>query len=132
MKPHHALVTAALVAGVLAAGSAHRAAASGKAYYTAAQAAAGAKLYAQNCSRCHGESLEGVSGPALKGPSMQGSQEIADIYDFVSVQMPAGAPGSLSASAYAAIMAFILRENDYPAGGVALSASSAKRIKGKI
>lgn len=132
MKLHVAIVTAVLLAGILVAGAAPRAAASGKAYYTAAQAASGAKLYAQSCSRCHGESLEGVSGPALKGPSMQGSQEIADIYGFVSLQMPAGAPGSLSASAYAAIMAFILQENGYPAGNVALSAASAKKLKIKI
>jgi polar amino acid transport system substrate-binding protein len=101
-------------------------------YYTAAQATSGAKLYGDNCSRCHGAKLEGVSAPALKGSGMAGSQSIADIYGFVSQQMPAGAPGSLSPTVYASIMAFILKENGHPAGDKPLTAASAKTIKAKI
>jgi mono/diheme cytochrome c family protein len=102
------------------------------AYYTSAQAALGAKAYQADCSRCHGVQLEGVSGPALKGSSMTGSQSIADIYGFVSQQMPAGAPGSLSASTYTAIMAYLLKENGHPAGATPLTPVSAKKISAKI
>lgn len=102
------------------------------AYYTSAQAAKGAKLYTQNCGRCHGAQLEGMSGPALKGPAMAGSQTIADIYGFVVQQMPAGAAGSLSPATYTAIMAYLLKENGHPAGSTLLSPASAKKITAKI
>lgn len=102
------------------------------AYYTRTQATAGAKAYAQNCSQCHGVKLEGVDAPALAGPAMHGSQRIGDLYSFLSVQMPAGKPGSLSPSTYAAIMAFLIQKNGHPAGAVALTPAKAKAIKEKI
>jgi mono/diheme cytochrome c family protein len=102
------------------------------AYYTSAQATAGAAAYQTNCSRCHGVNLEGVSGPALKGAAMAGSQTVADIYGFVSQQMPAGAPGSLNAATYTAIMAFLLKQNGHPAGSTPLTPASAKKISAKI
>ena len=101
-------------------------------FYTAAQAASGAKLYATNCSQCHGVKLEGVSGPALRGATMHGSQTIADIYGFMAQQMPAGNPGSLSGPTYAAIMAYVLKENGHPAGSVALTPANVKKISTKI
>jgi len=107
-------------------------AAAARGYYTAAQATAGAKAYAQSCAQCHGAQLQGVSAPALKGVSMHGSQSIADIYNFMSQQMPAGAPGSLKPGTYAAIMAYILKQNGHPAGSTALTAQSVKKITEKI
>jgi mono/diheme cytochrome c family protein len=107
-------------------------AADSKAYYTAAQAAAGAKAFAQSCAQCHGAHLQGVSAPALKGASMHGSQSIADIYSFMAQQMPAGNPGSLKPATYAAIMAFILKQNGHPAGNTTLTAQSVKSITEKI
>jgi mono/diheme cytochrome c family protein len=103
-----------------------------KAYYTAAQAGTGAKAYAANCASCHGTNLEGVKAPALAGPGMAGSQSVADIYEFAVQQMPAGAPGSLSAATYTSIMAFILKKNGHPAGTVALTPKSAAKISEKI
>jgi mono/diheme cytochrome c family protein len=132
MKRSSAILSAAFAAGALGLASAPHAAASGAAYYTAAQAASGAKLYADNCGHCHGANLEGMTGPALSGPAMKDSQAIADIYAFVVQQMPAGAPGSLSPPAYAAIMAYLLKKNGHPAGSVALSAARAKKITAKI
>ncbi len=114
--------------GARAAGSAGAAGA----YYTAAQAAAGAKAYAANCSQCHGAKLEGVSGPALEGPAMKGSQSIRDIYGVMSQQMPANAPGSLSPPTYAAIMAFLLKQNGHPAGKTTLTLATAKKLAAKI
>ncbi len=109
-----------------------RAAGPSGAYYTAAQAAAGGKAYAANCSQCHGAALQGVSGPPLAGPAMKGSQAIRDIYAVVSQQMPASAPGSLSPPTYAAIMAFLLARNGHPAGKTALTPATAKTIGAKI
>jgi len=98
--------------------------------FTAAQVATGAKAYAQNCSRCHGANLEGVSAPALKGAAsgIKGDT-VADAYNFLSVQMPAGAPGSLSDADYVTIMAFILSKDGVHPGTVKLTAAIAKKYK---
>ena len=37
------------------------------ALYSMAQAKQGAQKFADNCSQCHGDNLEGLSGPALTG-----------------------------------------------------------------
>ena len=112
--------------------SSHPGRAADAAYYTSAQAAAGAKAYAQSCSQCHGAHLEGVSGPALKGAAMHGSQAVADIYGFMAQQMPAGAPGSLKTDTYVAIAAYLLAQNGHPAGKKPLTAASVKKITAKI
>lgn len=101
--------------------------------YTAAQAATGAKDYAQNCSRCHGVNLEGVSAPPLKGsdfsgvPGGSGKLTIHDIFKYMTSLMPAGNAGSLSHDTYAAIMAYILKENGSPAGSTALTYAAAMK-----
>ena len=102
--------------------------------YTSKQAAAGAKVYADNCARCHGAKLEGVSAPALKGPDLtapgaQGKLTVGDIFKYMTGLMPAGNPGSLSHDQYVAIMAFILKENGSPAGSKALSYQAASRSR---
>jgi len=123
-------------AAVVVAGSALGAVASSKpaspAYYTAVQASSGQKDYNTSCASCHGVNLEGVKAPALAGEGMAGSQSVADIYGFMAQQMPAGAPGSLTAAKYATIMAYILKKNGHPAGKVALTAASVKKITAKI
>jgi polar amino acid transport system substrate-binding protein len=87
--------------------------------YLASQARAGAKVYAKACARCHGDQLEGVSGPPLKGPAFVPLRSkdpllVGDIFRFVTQQMPAGSPGSLSHREYVDVMAFMLRENGNP------------------
>jgi len=96
--------------------------------YTDSQAAQGAKAYAQSCAECHGAKLQGVNAPALSGSSFKGKQTVGQIYTLMSAQMPLSAPGSLTPTAYAAIMAFILKENGHPAGGAPLQPSTAKSI----
>ena len=127
-----AAVASFALAALAAGGTNARAAAPAGTYYTAAQAAGGAKAYAANCSQCHGAKLEGVSGPALKGPAMHGAQSVRDLYGMVSQQMPANAPGSLSPPTYAAIMAYLLEQNGHPAGATALTPANAKKIGAKI
>ncbi|HEY5096165.1 MAG TPA: PQQ-binding-like beta-propeller repeat protein [Candidatus Eremiobacteraceae bacterium] len=77
--------------------------------YTAAQVTTGSGVYAKNCLSCHGARLQGVSGPALNGPSFSHSNlSVSQIYGIVAQQMPLTAPGSLSKRDYAALLAYIL------------------------
>ena len=105
------------------------ASASRTAYYTATQASAGAKAYAADCASCHGVHLEGVSAPALVGGGgMAASESVADLYGFITEQMPAGNPGSLSSATYTSILAFLLEKNGHPAGAVPLTPARIKTI----
>jgi mono/diheme cytochrome c family protein len=127
------LIAATLVAAV----SASSAWATDSASYTPAQAAAGAKLYAANCARCHGVNLEGVSGPPLKGsdltaPGAQGRLTVSDIFKYMTNLMPAGNPGSLTHDEYAAVMAFLLKENGNPSGRTPLSYAAAAHSQAAI
>jgi mono/diheme cytochrome c family protein len=99
--------------------------------YTAKQAAAGAALYGDNCSSCHGVNLRGVVGPALVGDAFTSqftNEPVSDVYGLMSKNMPLGAPGSLKASEYLAITAYILKQNKYPAGAAPLTMASLKTV----
>lgn len=55
----------------------------------------GAQLYAQNCVICHGPAGEGVIGPALNRPELQGDPEQdRETYDFLYNTVALGRPGS--------------------------------------
>jgi mono/diheme cytochrome c family protein len=94
------------------------------------QVALGGQLYGENCAGCHGGSGEGsrdappvvgLAAGALplapRAGSLRTSQfvTVADVASFVVAAMPPKAPGSLSADAYWAILAF-----DLSANGIAL------------
>lgn len=91
------------------------------------QAALGAKLYAENCARCHGDHGQGTD----KAPRVVGLDKgafplnpppgaklrktqfrtAADIAKFASKNMPADKPGSLPEWQYWDILAFALKAN---------------------
>ncbi|MBB2158680.1 c-type cytochrome [Gluconacetobacter sacchari] len=99
------------------------------ALFTAAQADAGKKAYADNCAQCHGDNLEGMAGPALKGKnfaSPKANFHVGDIFTIVSQNMPATQPASLPHDVYVNIMAFLLQQNGMPAGSTALTFDGAK------
>jgi mono/diheme cytochrome c family protein len=96
------------------------------ALYTADQASAGAAIYAQSCAACHGAQLEGVAAPALKGSAfgeMATAQGLTGqaLLDVVANTMPQSDPGSLKPEEYAAVTAYILQQNGYPAGAAPLA-----------
>jgi mono/diheme cytochrome c family protein len=62
----------------------------------------------------------------LKGDS------VGQALTFVSTQMPAGDPGSLSTAEYDDIVAYILARNGHPAGATALTPASAKKSTAKL
>jgi mono/diheme cytochrome c family protein len=102
------------------------------ALYTADQAKAGAQKYSDNCAQCHGDHLEGMSGPALTGKlfaSDKANLSVGDILTFIAVNMPATQPGSLAPDDYVQVMSYILQQNGYPAGNAALSFDAGKASK---
>jgi polar amino acid transport system substrate-binding protein len=126
--------SAALIAYALSGTAAATSKAKGSppALYAKAQAAEGAKLYASKCVQCHGENLEGSVGPALRGPNLQRLAQktkltVGDFFGFMALQMPLNAPASLPKDQYAAIMAYVLARNGYPAGPKPLTYDAATK-----
>jgi hypothetical protein len=54
------------------------------------------------------------------------SQTAADLYEFISTQMPADAPGTRTASEYLQVMAFLLSKNGYQPGDTPLPSEPAE------
>ncbi len=91
--------------------------------YTADQAAAGEQIYFEKCASCHGADLAGIErAPALTGGSFVESwhgQDLRRLLDRLDT-MPPAAPKSLSPSESVALLAFLLRAANMPAGPTAL------------
>ena len=91
--------------------------------YAEAQAADGAKLYATRCAMCHGRQLEGTyESPALQGRFIANWSRapLSNLNDYIVRAMPQFAPGSLKPDEAASIIAYILKQNELPAGSQAL------------
>ncbi len=88
--------------------------------YTEAQARRGQRTYAQECAACHLDDLLGDGiAPPLVGAAFSfrwSDLSVGDIFVTTRTTMPQGAPASLSAQAYADIVALLLSVNNYPAG----------------
>ena len=115
---------AARVALLIAAGTA-RATAADTPDYTAAQAAAGAQVYAVHCAACHGADLTGGAAPELTGVPFRAQwatprRSLLDLLTYLHANMPLGAAGSLPPSDYLSVLAFMLQQNGQPATGQAL------------
>src|SRR5262245_49681683 len=99
------------------------------ALYTDAQAAAGESLYRRSCAACHGATLTGGAAPSLTGPSFEASWSdprvsVADVFFIARTTMPPRASNTLTAQDHAAVFAYILKINGFPAGAAALTATS--------
>lgn len=94
--------------------------------YTTAQAARGKTAYINNCSRCHGSSLEGNDEiPALAGAHLMvdfDGQTAGDLVHRIQTTMPMDNPGSLNLATVTDIASFILQSNGLPAGDTELPA----------
>lgn len=94
-----------------------------------AQVEHGKHLYAEACAKCHGANLEGITAPALIGPSFaplsNSHLTIGGIYDYMATNMPADRPGKMTDEEYAALMAFLLHSNGYGSGATKLTANGA-------
>ena len=87
--------------------------------YTTAQAERGLKLYAANCSSCHGaEMVAGAGAPSLTGPEFPFSwnkKPASGLFDYARMFMPPGQAGSLSGQQYADIVAALFKASEFPA-----------------
>ena len=87
-----------------------------------------------NCASCHGGNLQGTAAPAIAGKDFQ-KTAVADKYTvsiirtIVTQNMPLNNPGSLSDPQYAAIMAYLLASNCYPAGATAFPIQDTPALK---
>ena len=97
--------------------------------YTTAQAAAGEKIYGDKCASCHGADLAGIErAPALAGGTFLDSWHGSDLRRLLERidTMPPAAPKSLSSAESLALLAFLLRAAEMPAGPAALPADRAQ------
>lgn len=96
--------------------------------FTADQADRGSAVYAERCGACHGAALNGTGeAPALVGGefvSHWDTMTVGDLYDRVRTTMPQNDPQSLSREDYADVLAFLLKNNGFPAGAQPLDRRS--------
>ena len=103
--------------------------------YTEAQATSGLALYKQECASCHGMALEGAGQfPPLAGDDFKANwngQQLSDLFEKMRLSMPADHPGKLSGEQNADILAYMLKQNGFPAGSTAIKgdANALKSIK---
>jgi mono/diheme cytochrome c family protein len=113
------MMVGALALGVL------RAASVWDGVYSEEQAGRGAGLYRQECVSCHGQKLEGRGqAPPLAGGDFAmdwNGMTLDDLFEKMQTSMPADQPGHLSREQNAALLAYILSANKFPAGAAELS-----------
>jgi quinoprotein glucose dehydrogenase len=100
--------------------------------YTAAQATRGGAVYATECSGCHRDGLPERAAPAADGGRFMeawGEDSLKSLFTVIKTTMPQSAPGSLSDTAYTDIVAYILKENAFPAGAEELTAGALDTVR---
>ena len=103
--------------------------------YSTAQARRGAALFVQHCVACHATQPGAVAGhgpaPAVLGEAFAFrwlESAVGDLFDTIRQTMPEAAPASLSAAEYAAITAYVLELNGYPAVSADLDPTARERL----
>ena len=90
--------------------------------YSTEQAERGEKRFVDACEECHGRDLRGGlnGGPPLRGSAFESryfeGAPASALFGFMSTAMPPESPGRFSASAYADMMAYVLKGNGVKAG----------------
>lgn len=125
MRFRSAATCLAVLAAALAAPVATTAADLGDGLYSAEQAARGAEAYRATCSSCHALDLRGNSNsPGLRGIGflfVWEGRSLGELYNSIRTTMPQESPNSLTQGQYLDILAYILEQNGYPAGGANLA-----------
>lgn len=98
--------------------------------YTSAQASRGEELYQQKCANCHAPDLTGYMDDYNPAPELTGDPfvdnwdtfTLGDLFEKTQMTMPQDDPGILSVEEAAAVVAFMLKFGEYPAGAADLPA----------
>jgi len=97
--------------------------------YTADQVKRGETAYLQACAGCHGTGLEGgdMTPPLVGGAftSNWNDLTVGDLFERIRTTMPLDNPGRLSRQQNADVIAFVLKNNGWPAGAAELAADLA-------
>jgi len=100
--------------------------------YTEAQATRGAASYTVACANCHRADLNGANGPALRdqrfGRQFAG-KDLKTFFTKTATTMPRNAPASLGDAVYLDIVAYVLKENGFPAGTHELTSDALDTIR---
>src|SRR5579863_5419622 len=83
---------------------------------SAQDATSGGNLYKQQCASCHGDGLEGRSGPPLTGGDFRSRWPNADLVEKIRNTMPQNSPGKLTAAQAADLAAYIQKSGGAVAG----------------
>jgi mono/diheme cytochrome c family protein len=103
--------------------------------YSEDQAKQGQGLYNSDCASCHGDQLNGGEmAPPLAGGEFMSNWNgltVGDLFERIRTGMPPGTPSKVSRDDKAAIVAYMLQYNKFPAGSAALPAQTEalKQIK---
>jgi len=111
-----------------------------------AQADRGAKLYGENCAKCHGDHGQGTTEGENKAPPLVGPNALPldppagakyrkvqfhtarDVYDFAKANMPPGMGNSLPEQDYLDIVAFDLKANGVDLTGKTITPDTLSAI----
>src|SRR5947199_4788627 len=99
--------------------------------YSDAQASRGQDIYKSQCAECHGNAMEGVSGPPLVGEDFLANwsaRPLTNLVDKIQKTMPFTSPGSLSRTQSIDLVAYILQTGKFPAGPTELSEGSLAQV----
>ena len=99
--------------------------------YSVGQAARGQQLYKAQCAECHGNAMEGASGPPLAGDgflSNWSARPLGNLVDKIQKTMPFNLPASLSRSQSTDLAAYVLQSGKFPAGPADLSDGALAQI----
>ncbi|HTN69640.1 MAG TPA: cytochrome c [Methylomirabilota bacterium] len=99
--------------------------------YSTAQAARGGQIYRSQCAACHGNALEGSSGPPLVGDtflSNWSAKPLASLVEKIQKTMPFNLPGKLSTNQSIDLSAYLLQVAKFDAGQGELSATALTQI----
>jgi mono/diheme cytochrome c family protein len=97
--------------------------------FTSQQVQRGAQQYEAVCAACH-EGDEPEANPPKGAGFIDRWREapVGFLYNFLRANMPGDKPGSLSEANYVDLVAYLLQNEDYPAGAVELTAAKTAGI----
>jgi S-disulfanyl-L-cysteine oxidoreductase SoxD len=99
--------------------------------YSTGQAARGQAIYQAQCAECHGNAMEGTTGPPLAGESFLSNwsaRPLVNLVDKIQKTMPFNQPGTVSQPQSTDLAAYILQIGRFPAGQVELGDSMLAQI----